>query len=194
VTNDQYKALVRKLPRMSRELMEGNTALFLFLAGLGISAFLVTRSGRLWSMILSTTLGSVLSWVGLSFKPFNPFDNLDAKLQGVSPTTIRYDPAAKTLVSLLKSRRAKVYIIKCGLVFSPMLVACVLIIARIEGSVVRSFDLSQDLSWIITYAIAFGFLCIGVECTLLLRWALKQMMYNGSASPQSATPGTTPTG
>src|SRR5437868_714764 len=105
ITDGRHKALVQKLPRMYRELVEGNTTLSIYIAGLGGCVYLVSRSARIWPMLISTTVGPLLASLSLVFKPLHPFDNLYARFDSISRRkSVDHDVTARALIELLKSK------------------------------------------------------------------------------------------
>src|SRR5438477_12169222 len=104
MTDAQYKVLVQKLPRMFRELVEGNTTLSIYVLGLGVCVYLVSRSTRIWPMLLSTAAGPLLASLFLILKPPHPFENLYARFDSVSRReSTDHDPTARAFVELLKT-------------------------------------------------------------------------------------------
>jgi hypothetical protein len=176
MTEAQYNALIQKLPRMFRELVEGNTTFCIYIFGLSVCLYLVSRSGRIWPMSFSTIAGPLLASLAMVVKPVHPFENLYARFDGASRRSdADRDATARMLIEVLKSKAATKYVVKCGLFACPLLTALVLLLSRLRGPLDRSFDPTQDFNWMMGDIILIWPISFGIGRALLLRWALAEI-------------------
>jgi hypothetical protein len=156
---------------MIREMTEGNTTLAVYMGTLVLCIFLVSRSGRLPAIMVSTVLGPILAATVLIAKPMNPYQNLFAKKQGISSRNIKDNKLALLLLEILKSTVAKQYvmIVAAGLsVLSTILGCCFWVL---QSKKFLTFDHSRDpVGLILTGPLSFG-----IESIFLLRWAMREM-------------------
>jgi hypothetical protein len=171
MTDQEYRVLVRTLPRMIRELIESNTVFYLYLGALVLCVGLVSRTGRLLGILLSTVLGPILAALVLVVRPLNPYDNLYAKKQGISLNRVRNNESAQTLVQLLRSPAACRRAMSAALILmcATTLLGC--LFGLLRGRLAWTFNASRDPAGLILT----GPLSLGIEATVLLRWAMQEL-------------------
>jgi len=177
MTDREYRHLLQTFPRMVREVIDGRSMLIMAILLLAFSTLLSSRSLRLWAMATSALLGPLIASVLLIIRPLNPYDNIYARIEGKTTSAAKDSPYARELIDLLKSSRGTRYVVKLGLVTAVVLLGCFLAIASIIGNVDLSFDRTQDFNWILGDSIMLFAGCLGVEITLLLKWAIKAIKY-----------------
>ena len=141
-------------------------------------AIIFSRCARYLPLIASTTLGPLVAGLYFIIFPLNPYKNIFAtSLSGISDTYVESNPAARELIALLRSRRAKWYCLKVAMAICPGLTVLTLALASVWNAIGLSWQPSypwQDLSWTPCGIFLFAVGCQGVEWIMLVRWARRQ--------------------
>ena len=161
---------------MHREMVEGNTTL---VAAVGLAVFFTCLFGRsepFWPVMVAALLGPFLPAVVLMLKRVNPYEgNLYAKLEGTSLGKVRHVTGALALVEVLRSRAAHAFLMR-GAVLVALGIATLLPVASLAyGRSGISPIRSRLFDEVVVGLFMFGVSSMGIEATLLLRWAVRRV-------------------
>jgi len=164
------KELKRYLPRFEQELVDRRQMIGLGVVLCGISVYLFSRFPNGWVRLIPPAAGPIVVAVFLTIRPWNPYGSLYASLAGISSETVKDDPAAQRLLTLLRSADARRVVWRTAVLTSLSLLSLVWL-----GATLTDAPSSWDVPYfglavfVVVQALLSGHLFL--HC--LLRWALQ---------------------
>ena len=162
--------LARHLSRFEQEFVNRRQMIGPGIVLYGILVFIFSRHPNGWVRFVPFLLGPLAAALFLTLRPYNPYKSLFASLAGISPETVKHDPAAQRLLALLRSPRAMLTIWTTAIGTSVTFLLLGWFGSRLAG---------MATSWEVPYFGLFvavllqGGMSLGVLYHCLLRWAVR---------------------
>ena len=165
----------RSLPRLIQEFADRKVAFGLFIFLYVVVSFGLAKQSNLWLYFLPAILGAVLATLVYTLVPYNPYQNLFARKEGKAELEIENDPAVQRMLTLLRSKPARIVAMRTGLytivgLCLPMLIVILFNSKRPS----EEFGLEQ-VSWLAIFTWFFLIISIGIQIHFLLRWSIKRL-------------------
>jgi hypothetical protein len=162
--------LARHLPRVEQELVNRRQMIGPGIVLYGISLFMFSRHPNVWVRVVPFLFGPPVAGLFLTVRPYNPYKSLFASIAGITPETVKDDPAAQRLLALLRSSGARhtIWTTAIGTSITFLLLAWI-------GSTLAGRATSWEFPYFaLSMAVLLqGAMSLGVFYHRLLRWAIR---------------------
>jgi hypothetical protein len=170
MANELRRLLPRPIQESTDWKLTFGVAGFLF----GLFFHILMKSSNLWVLFVPVGGGPFLAALLFALHPYNPYRNLWARRQGLTDDDIKGDVAARRLLELLRSAKARRVALRTG--FYTMGILC-LVMSTITvlrtGPFAKSFDIYQIgvlVSSTFLFFVPSGYL----QVYFVLRWAIHE--------------------
>lgn len=162
--------LRRNVPRMFLELADRKVAAAYLLFGLA-PLYLTLLSGNGFVLIAAGPIGPLLTVGFLLIRPPNPYKSLYARLANLEDADARAGRTPARLVTLLRSREAKILVVRTGMGCSIAVIILMVSMAYLRRSAI---DWSLD-PWPMTMiSLLWALWSLALQYHFLMRWVLRR--------------------